>query len=51
MDEIIITYIPILLGDGISLFGSLGQEIPLRFVSVAASDCGFVQVRYKVLAR
>ncbi len=48
IDEIIVTYIPILLGDGIPLFGVLGQEIPLRFVSVAASACGFVQVRYEV---
>jgi dihydrofolate reductase len=46
--EITITRIPILLGDGIPLFGAIGIELPLRLVEATASDNGFVQVRYSV---
>ncbi len=48
IDEITITRIPILLGTGIPLFGSIGADVPLQLVAVASSDNGFVQVRYKV---
>lgn len=46
--EITITRIPVLLGAGIPLFGSLGIEVPLRLVAATSSDNGFVQVRYEV---
>lgn len=46
--EITITRIPVLLGAGIPLFGSLGIEVPLRLVAATNSDNGFVQVRYEV---
>jgi dihydrofolate reductase len=48
INEIIITHIPILLGEGISLFGTRGIEQPLRLIEAVASDNGFVQVRYEV---
>lgn len=48
IDEIIITRIPILLGGGVPLFGSIGAEIPLRLVFALSSPNGFVQVRYNV---
>lgn len=48
INEITITQIPILLGDGVPLFGSTGIEQPLRLINVAASDNGFVQLRYEV---
>jgi dihydrofolate reductase len=48
IDEITITRIPVLLGAGIPLFGSLGIEIPLRLMAATNSDNGFVQVRYAV---
>lgn len=48
IDEITITQIPILLGDGIPLFGSIGVERPLRLIEAVSSDNGFVQVRYEV---
>lgn len=47
--EITITQIPILLGSGIPLFGSLGSEFPLRLLDTTAYDNGFVQVRYEVV--
>jgi dihydrofolate reductase len=48
INEITITQIPILLGEGIPLFGSMGIEQSLCFIEAAASENGFVQVRYKV---
>ncbi|MBS3933836.1 MAG: dihydrofolate reductase [Truepera sp.] len=49
IQELMITIIPVLLGAGIPLFGSLGVEVPLRLVSVTPSENGFVQVRYEVM--
>lgn len=51
IDELTITRIPLLLGGGISLFGELGVEIPLRLVEATPSQNGFVQERYEVGAR
>ena len=48
INEITITCIPILLGDGISLFGALGKEVSLRLIESSASDTGFVQIRYAI---
>jgi len=47
--EITVTQIPVLLGDGIPLFGSINVEIPLKHVETASSSNGFVQSRYHVL--
>lgn len=49
VDEITVTTLPLLLGAGISLFGSLGQEVPLRLLDVASTAQGFVQTRYAVV--
>jgi dihydrofolate reductase len=46
--EITVTYLPILLGAGIPLFGSTGVETPLKLIEVTAFQNGFVQVRYSV---
>ena len=46
--EITITRIPVLLGAGIPLFGSIGVEVPLRLIAATSSRNGFVQVRYEV---
>ncbi len=46
--EITITYLPVLLGAGIPLFGSIGVEARLRLLQVTSSRKGFVQVRYMV---
>ncbi|MHB8088081.1 MAG: dihydrofolate reductase family protein [Anaerolineaceae bacterium] len=49
IDEMTITTIPILLGSGIPLFGSLDQDILLELLSSHAYPNGFVQTKYKVL--
>lgn len=48
LNELTITYVPLLLGDGLPLFGVLGQEISLRLLAATPSPNGFVQVRYAV---
>ncbi|XIF03820.1 hypothetical protein ACF0H2_08170 [Serratia marcescens] len=42
---------PLLLGGGIPLFGTDGQEQRLRLLAVTSSDNGFVQERYAFSAR
>jgi hypothetical protein len=42
-------YKPLLLGDGISLFGRAGVAGPLKLESSQAYPFGFVQSRYRVL--
>jgi dihydrofolate reductase len=46
--EMTITRIPVLLGEGIPLFGKLDSPIILTLVEVSVSDSGIVQERYKV---
>ncbi|QEG00094.1 Dihydrofolate reductase [Stieleria maiorica] len=48
IDELIITIIPVLLGEGIPLFGPLGNDIHLTHRNTTTYDCGFVQVTYAV---
>lgn len=48
VDDIIITLIPTLLGEGIPLFGPLPTDTALMCVGVKAFEFGFVQVRYRV---
>ena len=44
--DLTITIIPILLGEGKSLFGPLEKDVPLKLVSAHAYDFGFVQLKY-----
>ncbi len=46
--EITVTFLPILLGAGISLFGAINVEMPLKLLQATSSSNGFVQVRYRV---
>lgn len=48
IDEITLTVIPVILGGGIPLFGSLDQDIRLTHVHTTAYDFGFVQTTYSV---
>lgn len=47
--EMTLTRIPVLLGDGIPLFGSLEHDIRLRHLSTHAFGNGMVQSKYEVL--
>lgn len=48
VDDIIVSIIPVLLGDGIPLFGSFGKEVPLQLVSSKAYKSGLVQLKYEI---
>ncbi|MBL8061946.1 MAG: dihydrofolate reductase [Anaerolineales bacterium] len=49
VSEMIITTIPILIGEGLPLFASLGRDIQLELLESQSFKNGFVQNRYKVL--
>lgn len=46
VDDMVITLIPVLLGSGKPLFGSLPADIPLRHVATTSYDFGLVQLMY-----
>ncbi|AYF49568.1 dihydrofolate reductase [Pseudomonas fluorescens] len=50
IDELIITCIPVLLGQGIPLFSQVGSERELQHIGTYVSDNGFVQSRYQVMS-
>lgn len=49
IDDITITVIPVLLGSGRPLFGSLPTDVRLEHESTSAFKFGFVQSRYRVI--
>ena len=49
IDEIIITRIPILIGQGIPLFGKLDKDIELRHINTQSFENGIVQSKYEVI--
>ena len=46
IDELTITRVPVLLGEGIALFGPAGRDIELRHISTKTFPSGFVQSKY-----
>lgn len=46
IDVMMVTYIPILIGDGIPLFGPLKKDIKLHHLETRSFDTGLVQSRY-----
>jgi dihydrofolate reductase len=49
IDEITLTQIPVLLGEGLPLFASIGREIALELVGSRSGDNGFVQSVYRLV--
>jgi dihydrofolate reductase len=49
VDEITLTSIPVLIGDGLPLFGYLEKDIKLRLLETRSWKNGFVQSKYQVL--
>ncbi len=49
IDELTITLIPVLLGEGRPLFGPIEKDIHLDHITTRAYDNGFVQVKYRVI--
>jgi dihydrofolate reductase len=50
IDEITITTVPVILGDGVRLFGTVKSDIKLNHLETKAYANGFVQTRYVRLA-
>jgi dihydrofolate reductase len=50
VQRLIITRVPVLIGDGIPLFGSLVRDIQLRHVATQHYPSGLVKSEYQVLA-
>lgn len=48
LNEISITTIPVLLGEGLPLFGPMARDIQLRHLATRTFPFGFVQSRYAV---
>lgn len=48
ISDLTITLIPLFLGDGISLFGTMKNEITLNLIKMHSYDFGFVQLTYMV---
>lgn len=49
IDRLILTRVPVLLGDGIPLFGPLQRDIPLRHVETRSFATGLVQSVYETV--
>jgi dihydrofolate reductase len=49
VDEMTITTIPILIGEGLPLFGPLEKDVKLELLKSQSFKNGFVQNKYKVL--
>jgi dihydrofolate reductase len=50
IQRLIITRVPVLIGEGIPLFGTLPRDIRLRHVATKHYQSGLVQTEYEVLA-
>lgn len=49
IDEMIITLVPVLIGGGIPLFGSLPHDVKLKQIKTRRFKDGLVQCRYRVI--
>lgn len=49
VDDLTLTIIPVLLGEGIPLFGRLEKDIQLKLLESRSWENGFVQTKYQVL--
>lgn len=49
VDELTLSHVPVLIGDGPTLFGPLGGDVPLEHVHTEVLDGGMVQTTYRVL--
>jgi dihydrofolate reductase len=51
VDDITLSIIPILLGDGVPLFGPIGRDVRLRHAASRSFESGLVQIEYAVEKR
>lgn len=50
IDRLIVTRVPVLIGNGLPLFGSVAKDIKLRHVQTRSFPSGLVQSEYEVVA-
>ena len=50
IDRLVITQVPVLIGEGIPLFGSLPRDVRLKHISTRSFPSGLVQSEYQVLS-
>jgi dihydrofolate reductase len=50
IQRLIITRVPVLIGDGVSLFGPLSHDVRLEQVATRHYPSGLVQTEYRVIA-
>jgi dihydrofolate reductase len=50
-DEVRVSLLPIVIGDGIPFFGNIDRDIPLHLAEVKAYKSGMVELRYEVRGR
>lgn len=48
IDRLVITRVPVLIGDGIPLFGALPHDVRLRHIATRSYSSGLVQSEYRV---
>jgi dihydrofolate reductase len=49
VDDMTLTTIPVLIGEGLPLFGHIDKDIKLRLLECRSWNNGFVQSKYQVL--
>jgi dihydrofolate reductase len=49
VQRIVITRVPVLIGDGIPLFGTLPHDVQLRHIATRHYPSGLVQTEYQVV--
>jgi dihydrofolate reductase len=50
IQRLIVTRVPVLIGSGIPLFGTIARDIPLRHIATRQYASGLVQSEYEVVA-
>lgn len=50
IERLIITRVPVIIGDGIPLFGPLGKDVKLRHIATRSFPAGLVQSEYEIAA-
>ena len=48
INDMTVSIIPVLLGEGIPLFGNTGRDVPLKLVANRAFQSGLVQLEYRL---
>jgi dihydrofolate reductase len=48
IERLVVTRVPVLIGEGIALFGSTGRDVPLRHVATRTLAGGLVQSEYAI---